>query len=71
MEVQDRLAAMEEDFNRVSADYDEIMSKFDREQEITGNVRQPDLLYTVIVFTILFIPRYFLFQNISTPVNYS
>lgn len=38
MEVADRLAAMEEDYNKVSAEYNEVMSKFDREQEITGNV---------------------------------
>ncbi|XP_052268698.1 uncharacterized protein LOC127870079 [Dreissena polymorpha] len=38
MEVMDRLAAMEEDFNRVSAEYNEMMSKFDREQIMTGNV---------------------------------
>jgi len=39
MEVSDRLAAMEEDYNRVSAEYNDIMSKFDREQQMTGNVR--------------------------------
>lgn len=38
MEVSDRLAAMEEDYNKVSAEYNEVMSKFDREQEMTGNV---------------------------------
>ncbi|XP_052765644.1 rab11 family-interacting protein 4A-like isoform X2 [Mya arenaria] len=38
MEVSDRLAAMEEDFNKVSAEYNDIMSKFDREQVMTGNL---------------------------------
>ncbi|XP_060608216.1 rab11 family-interacting protein 4-like isoform X2 [Ruditapes philippinarum] len=44
MEVSDRLAAMEEDFNKVSAEYNEVMSKFDREQEITGNKTSGKLL---------------------------
>ncbi|XP_052267224.1 rab11 family-interacting protein 4A-like isoform X2 [Dreissena polymorpha] len=44
MEVMDRLAAMEEDFNRVSAEYNEMMSKFDREQIITGNPASGKLL---------------------------
>ena len=38
LETSDRLAAMEEDYNKVSADYNDMMSRFDREQLMTGNV---------------------------------
>lgn len=48
MEVADRLAVMEEDFNRVSAEYEEMMSKFDREQEITGNVSLLDFSLSTV-----------------------
>ena len=38
MELNDRLCAVEEDYNRVSANNDEMMTKFDRERVITGEV---------------------------------
>lgn len=56
MEVADRLAVMEEDYNRVSAEYDEMMSKFDREQQITGSVRAVYFLHYLLTLSCVAIP---------------
>ena len=40
LELNDRLSAVEEDYNRVAANNDEMNLKFDRERVITGEVRK-------------------------------